>query len=172
MTLEERFWSKVTKTHSCWLWTGAKKIDGYGQFGVLNKTQQAHRVSWELHYSPIPPGLHVLHRCDNPPCVNPAHLFLGTNADNVKDRIEKGRTATGNHGGRVFGDRNGARTHPETRARGDRHGCAKLTAREVFEIRQVYAEGSVSRQHLAERFGVSRGTIGHIVTGHTWKMYA
>ena len=85
--LGERFWIKVQKTPECWMWTASTDSDGYGQFDH----NHAHRVAWELTYDPIPPGLHVLHRCDNPPCVRPDDLFLGTPADNTRDMVEKGR---------------------------------------------------------------------------------
>ena len=94
--LEDRFWSKVLKTESCWLWKGATQGTGYGRIarGKRNefpKPELAHRMSWELHNGPIPKGLIVLHRCDNPPCVKPSHLFVGTPKDNSDDKCSKGR---------------------------------------------------------------------------------
>ena len=92
--LVDRFWARVEKTATCWNWTGARLPKGYGMIGARSWRdgwQCAHRVSWELHFGAIPDGLHCLHRCDNPPCVNPAHLWLGTNADNAADRDSKGR---------------------------------------------------------------------------------
>ena len=92
MTLEERFWSKVRKADgdACWAWTGAKRSD-YGAIKIAGDSVLAHRVAWELTNGPIPEGQHVLHRCDNPPCVNPSHLFTGSHADNMRDAFRKGR---------------------------------------------------------------------------------
>lgn len=93
--LEERFWPKVQKTDTCWLWTASLNDRGYGQFKVLpgqgHAPMKAHRFSWELHFGPIPAGLVVCHRCDVPSCVNPAHLFIGTQGDNLRDMSAKGR---------------------------------------------------------------------------------
>ena len=87
----DRFFQKIEKTTSCWFWLSGKDKDGYGKFFLSGKTLQAHRVSWSMHNGVIPTGMSVLHRCDNPPCVNPEHLFVGTCVDNVKDRDAKGR---------------------------------------------------------------------------------
>lgn len=102
MTLEERFWQKVVKTDACWLWAGARSGTmkyGYLHFG--SKTERspkaAHRVSWEIHRGQIPEGIWVLHRCDNPKCVNPDHLFLGNRTDNMRDAAAKGRICTIGH---------------------------------------------------------------------------
>lgn len=97
--MEERFWPKVAKRgpDECWEWTASRTPQGYGKIGRRKGESPAiaSRVSWEMHNGPIPDGLHVLHRCDNPPCVNPAHLFLGTNADNQRDMRAKGRGRLG-----------------------------------------------------------------------------
>ena len=95
-TLAERFWSKVSKSRKadgCWIWSGARAGNGYGTLkrGERGLTKLAHRISWELHNGPVPDGMLVCHRCDSPPCVNPAHLFLGTMKDNVHDMLAKSR---------------------------------------------------------------------------------
>ncbi len=94
-TMEERFWAKVQlgSSEECWIWQAALKRDGYGLFRVESYVamRSAHRVSWEIAFGEIPTGMQVLHRCDNPPCVNPSHLWLGTQQDNIRDMNEKGR---------------------------------------------------------------------------------
>lgn len=94
--LRERFWSKVDRSGDCWMWTASRNASGYGRFGGSNSggSYLAHRMCWELHNGPIPDGLCVLHRCDNPACVNPAHLWLGTRDDNNKDKTAKGRNVS------------------------------------------------------------------------------
>jgi len=105
--VEDRFWSKVQKTENCWLWMGARTKLGYGQRGGRKTGRRyTHRLSWEMRFGPIPEGLCVLHHCDNPPCVNPDHLFLGTKKDNTQDMIAKGR----GRGPRFSGE-----THPGAR---------------------------------------------------------
>src|SRR5258708_26780104 len=91
LPFEERFWAKVCKTDSCWLWTGATRTGGYGAVGRNRKVVQAHRVAWEMAHGPIMDDLYVLHRCDTPSCVNPEHLFLGTAKDNMDDFVAKRR---------------------------------------------------------------------------------
>jgi hypothetical protein len=94
--LEERFWLKVQKTETCWLWIGAHHPQGYGNITVSKgKTKPAHILSWEIHFGPIPEGMKVLHSCDNPPCVKPDHLFLGTQTQNIADMDAKGRRSRG-----------------------------------------------------------------------------
>ena len=90
-TITERFWEKVHITDGCWEWMARRKLHGYGEFRIIDCLVPAHRMAWVLSVGPIPKGLLVLHRCDNPPCCNPDHLFLGTQADNLRDAIQKGR---------------------------------------------------------------------------------
>lgn len=141
----DRFWAHVDKTDTCWLWTASFASHGYGQIMVGGRMQRAHRVSWMVTHGEIPPGLRVLHRCDNPPCCNPDHLFLGTQRENVADMLNKGREA-----------------------RGERCGAAKLTSGQVAEIKVLLATHAMSPRSIAAKFGVSRGAIDHISYGSTW----
>ena len=94
-TIQERFWAKVVKTSECWLWTGAKNSTDYGHFRWIDgRTHYSHRISYELTHGPILDGMNVLHHCDNPSCVNPSHLFLGTDRDNKMDSVNKKRHHT------------------------------------------------------------------------------
>tara|TARA_Y100000310_G_scaffold14352_1_gene14541 strand:- start:175 stop:714 length:540 start_codon:yes stop_codon:yes gene_type:complete len=151
-TLEERFWAKVKKGPGCWLWTGATRPGGYGNLftfrdkGRRNHFTSAHRASWEIHYGPIPDGLLVCHRCDNPPCVKPEHLFLGTNKDNQRDRRQKGRAI----------DTADVPTE-----------LPLLTPGEVLDIQDWYEPDIPdSLQRMVEHFEVSAGTIRVVAAGH------
>ena len=160
MSIEETFWSKVEKSESgCWLWAGTMASNGYGRFQLDRKSRWAHRVAYQFAVSPIPEGLCVLHRCDNPPCVNPEHLFLGTQQDNLADMVAKGRNQKG--------DRHSSRLHPERLCRGERHGQAKLTEASVLTIRAAYRAGGRVGQ-LARQFGVARQTITDILRNRRW----
>lgn len=90
-TIEDRFWAKVDRGDGCWRWTAGCDSSGYGSLKTGQTKVSAHRLSWQLHHGPVPPGQNVLHRCDNPRCVRPSHLFLGTQADNIADMLAKGR---------------------------------------------------------------------------------
>lgn len=146
--LEERFWEKVRKSSGCWEWT-ASKINGYGRIGLTRARRQmfAHRLSYELHYGPVPDGLFVLHKCDNPGCVRPDHLFLGTLTDNNRDRAQKGRNLS---------------------VKGENHGRAKITNRDVVQMRQLYKNGKTPAE-LAKKYGISQSNVSRIVRGRAWK---
>jgi hypothetical protein len=160
-TLEERFWDNVgpIDKNGCWAWKGSKFRFGYGKMNHKNKAIAAHRVSWLIHNGGIPDNLCVLHSCDNPPCTNPKHLFLGSHADNAADRNKKGRQARG--------DRQGSRLHPESLLRGSRHQNSKLTEQVVIRIRKE-RKGGETQQSLANKYRVSRSTISQIVRRKTW----
>lgn len=163
---ELRFWGRVQGTQNrdaCWIWTGSvHRKTGYGQFTPQpGRTVSAHRYAWDCANGPIPQGLCVLHRCDNKVCVNPAHLFLGTNRDNTLDMLAKGRGAVG--------DRHPARARGDYLARGEAHVNAKLTAQRVGEIRQLLAEGGMSQKRIADLFGVSQMTVSNIKQGKIWR---
>jgi hypothetical protein len=146
----QRFMAKVSiSEHGCWLWTGAKTCDGYGKLAVHGRTIYAHRLAYEHWHSPIGDGLRVLHRCDVPACVNPEHLRLGTQADNVADMHAKNRHFV---------------------LRGENHGNAKLTANMVHEIRLLAAE--LSSYELGRQYGVSQRCVWCILQRETWQHVA
>lgn len=153
--LKERLYSKivVNKRSGCWEWTGTKR-NGYGRLIVgsrVNGTRRnmsAHRLSYELNYGPIPEKMEVCHKCDNPACINPSHLFLGTKADNSADRDRKGRNII----------------HT-----GEEQPMAKLTKKAVKDARWERAFRGTTFQRLAEKYGVSKKTIQNAVKGVTWK---
>lgn len=166
-TPEERFWRSVNKAgptlpgmdSACWEWAAHRRGLGYGEIWVNGRNVVAHRFSFALANGPIPAGLFVCHRCDNPPCVNPGHLFLGTHDDNMADRSAKGRQAKG--------DTQGTHTCPETVLRGSEHYAAKLTEADVLVIRARYAAGATLKG-LGAEYGVDHSTIRRAVIGKTW----
>lgn len=147
----ERFWTKVDRSGECWIWTGARVKSsrnpvGYGSFApTRTNTQLAHRVSYEWACGPIPFGLWVLHHCDNPPCVRPDHLFLGTAAHNAADMVAKGRSATG--------ERNGSHTRPERRVRGANHWLHRFDEGHIAAMTAALKAGE-SLPSVASRFSI------------------
>jgi len=149
-TNEERFMEKVELIpfHTCWEWIGAKHSKkGYGSFGYKNKVIKSHRVSYMLFVGSIPDNKHVLHRCDNPTCVNPRHLFLGTHKENMEDRNTKKRQAF---------------------LKGSLNGNCKLTENDVLKIRNKYLTQKTSYAKLANEFKVSKKLILNIIQKRAW----
>jgi hypothetical protein len=145
---EERFWLQVNiQRDGCWEWKGHTDPRGYAHIVVDKVRVHVHRYSYQLHFGPIPPGLCVCHHCDNPKCVRPGHLFLGTNKDNTDDMLRKGRG-------------------PDQR--GSRNPGSRLTEADVSEIKRRI-RGKDRLNLIAQDFGVSDGTISQIKFGKTWK---
>lgn len=144
-----RFWSHVSKSDGCWVWNGARMPFGHGQVRVRGRTYLTHRYAWEIERGPIPQGLNVLHRCDNPPCVRLDHLFLGTHADNVYDRIKKGRS-------RYVG------------LAGEQNNHARLTTEQVRDIAAQIIAGD-DHGAIAGRYGVTRAAIWLIANRRNWR---
>lgn len=154
--VSERFWKKVNKRgpSECWTFTGPVNAHGYGVFSPWSGhvgRMLAHRYAWEHYNGPIPEGTKICHHCDNPPCVNPHHLFNGTQADNMRDCSIKGRVVS---------------------ARGEDTWCSVLSELEVSQIRRIYAIGDISYKRLARMFGVHKSTIGAIISRRKWKHVA
>lgn len=152
LSIAERFTQYVSKGDGCWEWTGYRDPNGYGRLNIRHPEKVsyipklAHRISWELFRGEISPEQHVCHKCDNPGCVNPEHLFLGDPAINCADKIAKGRLRYGT-------------------SRGESHGCAKLTETQVFEIRDSVGPSRV----VAEKYGVSGRQVRDIRARRVWR---
>lgn len=149
LTPEQRFWKKVDRRgrDECWLWTAGVRGDGYGAFQVESTRQiSAHRYSYTLAHGEIPNGLVVMHSCDVPLCVNPEHLSLGTNSENSADAARKGR-----------------------RLPGSQNHQAKLTEKQVLQLRAQYAAGGVTHKQLAADYGISAALVSFILTRKAWK---
>lgn len=148
----------IYPSNGCWVWIGGLDRKGYGCVLVDGKTTSPHRLSWTLHHGPIPPELNVCHKCDNPPCWNPNHLFLGTQLENIRDAIAKNRF------------RYPGKENPQHSSRpGEQNSQAKLTVEKVEAIRKLRQQSPpVPMKKLAEQFGVHLATISDIVTRKTW----
>jgi len=143
-----RFWGKVRKSDGCWEWQAGRMVDGYGRFSISGKIFPAHRISYAITYQEDPGELVVCHRCDNPSCVNPDHLFLGTVAVNLNDCLSKGRR--------------------ETKS-GERGVNASLSNEDALSIRKEFANGSATIAEIAQAYGVHRTTAQRIVNGTIYK---
>lgn len=145
-TLRERFESnyEADPVSGCWLWTASTGSHGYGQIGNAAKMLLAHRVAWEFRVGPIPAGAFLCHRCDVRRCVNPAHLFVGSQTDNMRDAKAKGRTC-----------------------RGQSRPLAKLNEEDVRLIRRLRVDG-LGMLTIARRFGVAKATVQDVIAGRSW----
>lgn len=149
MTLDERFWFCVVRKSNdeCWEWTGTKTNRGYGNIEIDGHAVGAHRLSYIIHFGEIPPNMDICHHCDNRGCVNPNHLFVGTNMDNVQDKIRKGRQP---HGMNIK--------------------LSKLCDDDIPKIRSLYATGKYSQREIAKMFGLkTHVSICRIINGTGWK---
>jgi hypothetical protein len=136
-SIADRFWAKVDRSGDCWVWTASKAHGGYGKFNALGVTVRSHRFAYELEHGPIDADLFVCHHCDNPPCVRPSHLFLGTAMDNIVDKVRKRRA----------------------------RGASTLSDADVCEVRRLFASGVATRPELARQFRVGLTTIRRITVG-------
>lgn len=188
---QDLFWSLIDQSAgatACWPWVAGAFSTGYGAFRVGRRTCKASRVAYALRHGEVPSEAVICHRCDNPICCNPAHLFLGDTQMNNADMVRKGRQAKGERTGvhtkpesRAVGSRNGTHTHPESLRRGDRHwmrqhpgvlagdknGRAKLTEADVIAIRRAYASGERIAS-LARQYNINWSTAKKIVTKQLW----
>jgi predicted XRE-type DNA-binding protein len=144
----EDVWKYINKKgeDECWEWIGAIH-NRYGRFSISGKIKPSHYIVYELINNSIPIGLLVCHKCDNPKCCNPKHLFLGTHGDNMRDMINKGR---------------------DKKAFGEMNGNSKIKKKEVDEIKQLYSTNNYSQRELAKQFNISQSTIFQIVNRRTW----
>lgn len=152
----DRFWTKVDMSRgvdACWEWAGYVNRRGYGELTVNGQRVSTHRLAYTLAIGEIPDGILVCHKCDNRACCNPNHLFLGTNADNMHDMVQKGRNSKGK---------------PQIHL-GEQNGNHKLTTEQVISIRERYAAGGITQKELAQEFEISPTQLSRIVRGLFWK---
>lgn len=135
-------------------WIGVMKPNGYGSVSIQGKKHNAHRVAWELAHGPVPPGMHVCHKCDTPLCVNPDHLFLGSRSDNMQDCVRKGRFFV---------------VPREYKCKGEKNGASKLSTFQVLKIRALQQRTMEAYREAGKEYGVSVACIRGIVQGRTWK---
>lgn len=150
-TKEERFWSNVRKSENCWEWTRGLTHNGYGVFYTSSfgkKQFRAHRFCWEISFGKIPQGLLVCHTCDNPKCVRPSHLFLGTHSDNSKDMMRKGRSRSAG-------------------LKGEKSPYHKLNDEKVRKIREMHKNG-VSQADIARIFCVNKTAVNKVILRQNW----
>jgi len=165
MSLREKLEKYTLRSdqENCWIWIGPKFRYGYGKLDLCvnhkNKTFSAHRCAWENAFGPIPTGLLVCHRCDNPLCVNPDHLFLGTNKENSQDMVLKGRS--------LKGDKNPLRIHPELVRRGELIHTSVIKECDVHMIRKMYSK-SMSVKEIAYKLGVTKKIVYNVLGGRAW----
>ena len=143
----EDFWGAAKPNGDCLEWQRSKSIGGYGQIRYKGRREGAHRVAYELTHGPIPDGMFVLHYCDNPSCINPKHLWVGTAKENTHDMLAKGR-------------------HQNADSKGEKNGRSKLTDEDVRWIRDLAHLGP---KRLGQIFGVYRSSISKIVSRETWR---
>lgn len=148
-SIADRFFPLVEKTDECWLWRGNLTRYGYGRLQYNKRRYAAHRLSFELHHGPIQNELYVCHKCDNPRCVNPAHLFLGDQKANMSDCVSKGRYAAG-----------------------ERSPNAKITSSDVTEIRRIVETGLYTHEEIAAKFKTSRPNVTKIINRYRWRHHA
>jgi len=155
-TLDEEqgiFWSRVLRGEGCWEWQGARLNGGYGVMRFQKRQQLTHRIAWQLTIGPIPSGRCICHHCDNPACVRPDHLFVGSHKDNMNDMHSKGRA----------GD------HAWWRRPGRKHHKAILNPKQAEEIRNLYRATDLTHRALAARYGVSAAAIWHVLKNLSYR---
>ena len=152
----EKFISNIAHgENGCWEWKAGLFSNGYGQFRIGKKKYRAHRLMWSFIHGEIPDGRIICHRCDNPKCCRPSHLFIGTNRDNARDRDSKGRGARGKN--------------PRKGRKGENNHQSKLNRYSVTVIREKWEQGEHTQRELAESFGVSKSQIANIVKKRSWR---
>lgn len=150
-----RFWAKVDKSGECWTWKGARNRQGYGRFWTGSRQRPAHAALWEYLHGPVLSKMEVCHKCDNPPCCNPDHLFLGTKSDNMQDCTAKGR--------------HGMQVKPESVPRGEQQWHACLTEEIALAIWHRFYAGGVTKIALAREYGVGKHAVYKLLAGQSWQ---